>query len=61
MLSKFALGAGLALLSEGAIELELTKMARMCNNGYYPVKTLQNGELNLANGAFTVRKSYVTE
>eukprot|EP00124_Ichthyophonus_hoferi_P006042 Ihof_evm1s1146 gene=Ihof_evmTU1s1146 len=61
MLSKFALVAGLALLSEGAIELELTKMARMSNNGYYSVKTLQNGDLDLTEGAFTVQESYATE
>eukprot|EP00124_Ichthyophonus_hoferi_P000253 Ihof_evm9s9 gene=Ihof_evmTU9s9 len=62
MLFKFVVAASLAMLCEGAaIELPLTKVARLSNNRYYPVHAVQSSEVTLADGAFTVQETYVTE
>eukprot|EP00124_Ichthyophonus_hoferi_P004725 Ihof_evm2s559 gene=Ihof_evmTU2s559 len=62
MLFKIAVAASLALLTESAaIEMELTKVARMSNNAYHSVKSLRNHEIQLIDGAFSAQESYITE
>eukprot|EP00124_Ichthyophonus_hoferi_P000254 Ihof_evm10s9 gene=Ihof_evmTU10s9 len=61
MLSIFALVASLALLSEGAIELGLTRISKLSNNRFSSVNTLRNNAIPLGGGADSIDFSYVAK
>eukprot|EP00124_Ichthyophonus_hoferi_P000345 Ihof_evm12s12 gene=Ihof_evmTU12s12 len=61
MLSNFVIVACLAMLSERAVELALTKVLQLSNNAYNAANTLGNGAVELGGGLDTNHGGYIAE